>query len=147
VPFSVRVPVEESAKPVGSWIADGSRSKPVTTAMFSDVTITPAIAACIVVISAELARLSTPSAAPTLARLLAKRLAEYVDAQFCNPDVSASVTAGAPTVVASGVGVDDLQALISAYKINGGAVESLVLIMSSANAIGLRLTAPRCLLI
>jgi hypothetical protein len=85
VPFSLATPIEESTGAVGGWIGDGYRQKPVATLAFSETTLLPSIAAVIVVITEDLARLSRPGAALRVSSILGRRIAYFIDSEFCDP--------------------------------------------------------------
>jgi HK97 family phage major capsid protein len=134
VPFAVRFVSRTQASTVG-WVGQGL-SKPVSELRFAEATLGFAKIAGIVVISQELASLSSPAAEATLADDMRDSIVEFMDEQFISPSVSAvanvspaSITNGLTPVVSSGTSVSAINADLEA------AVDNLV------NA-GINLIAP-----
>ena len=96
----------------------------------------------LVVISAELARLSTPGSVPAMQDALAAGLAQFVDTQFLDPAITAivgerpaSVTTGLTPVTAGATLPETIAALVSAFfAALPHASPATTLIMSPATA-------------
>jgi HK97 family phage major capsid protein len=99
VPFNVQIPVQTAGSLV-AWVGETS-PKPVGELAFTSVTLGYSKVAGIVVISEELARLSTPSAEETVRTDLVAAISEFIDQQFLSESVAAS--ASNPAGIALGV--------------------------------------------
>ncbi len=134
VPFNVLIPGQSTGSTVG-WVGQ-TGPKPVSALSFADITLGVNKVAGIVVISDELARLSTPSAEALIQADLIAQTAQFLDVSFIDPASTAisgvrpaAVTVGATTVAASGTDSDALrsdvraayQAWISTNQNNTGA--------------------------
>lgn len=115
VPFNVRIPGQTQGSSV-NWVGE-TAPKPVSELKFADITLRFNKLAGIVVISDELARLSTPAAEGIIRTDLTSQIAQFMDDSFINPanaeiaDVRpASVTNGVVAIVASGTDADALRA-------------------------------------
>lgn len=124
VPFNVRIPGQTQGSSV-NWVGEAA-PKPVSELKFEDITLRFNKLAGIVVISDELARLSTPSAEGIIQGDLISQIAQFMDVSFIDPasaavtDVRpASVTNGVTAVPSSGTDADalrtDVRALFSAF--------------------------------
>lgn len=114
VPFNVRIPGQTQGSTV-AWVGE-TAPKPVSALGFQDITLRFNKLAGIVVISDELARLSTPSAEAIIRGDLVAQIAEFTDDSFINPAYAAvadvrpaSVTNGVTPVPASGTDADALR--------------------------------------
>jgi HK97 family phage major capsid protein/HK97 family phage prohead protease len=96
VPFNVKIPVQTSGSLV-NWVAEAG-VKPVGEVHFDTLTMGYSKVAGIVVISEELARLSSPSAEDTVRRDLVAAISEFIDQQMLSESVAAAtgVPAGLP---------------------------------------------------
>lgn len=119
VPFNVRIPGQTQGSTV-AWVGE-TAPKPVSALAFEDITLRFNKLAGIVVISDELARLSTPSAEAIIRGDLTAQIAQFMDDSFINPAYAAvtdvrpaSVTNGVTPVAASGTDADALRADIRA---------------------------------
>jgi HK97 family phage major capsid protein/HK97 family phage prohead protease len=115
VPFNVRIPGQTQGSSV-NWVGEAA-PKPVSELKFGDITLRFNKLAGIVVISDELARLSTPAAEGIIRGDLTAQIAQFMDDSFINPanaevaDVRpASVTNGVAAIVASGTDAEALRA-------------------------------------
>jgi HK97 family phage major capsid protein len=149
VPFNISMPVQTGGGTYG-WVGEGA-PKPVGQLQFSSATLGVAKAAGIIVISEELAKISSPSAEAVVRNDMVAGMAQYLDQQFIDPTVAAvanvspaSITNGAVQVGSAGTTADnartDIKALIAALlSANQGnaSIASAVLIMSESNAFAL----------
>jgi len=99
VPFNVDIPVQTAGSTV-NWVGEAA-PKPVGELAFTTVHFGYSKVAGIVVISEELARLSSPSAEATVSTDLRNAIAEFIDQQFLSESVNA--TANNPAGIANGV--------------------------------------------
>lgn len=124
VPFNVKMPRQLSGSTVG-WVGQ-AKPKPVSKLSLDTVTLGFAKVSGIVVISEELAALSTPSAEAVVRQDLIDTVAQFQDEQFIDPAVSlvsnvspASVTNGVVAVPSTGGTVAqvtaDVKALMSGF--------------------------------
>ena len=119
VPFNVRIPGQTQGSTV-AWVGE-TAPKPVSELGFEDITLRFNKLAGIVVISDELARLSTPSAEGIIRDDLTAQIAQFMDDSFINPAYAAvtdvrpaSVTNGVTPIAASGTDADALRADVRA---------------------------------
>lgn len=119
VPFNVRIPGQTQGSTV-AWVGE-TAPKPVSALGFEDITLRFNKLAGIVVISDELARLSTPSAEAIIRGDLVAQIAQFTDDSFINPAYAAvadvrpaSVTNGVTPIPASGTDADALRADVRA---------------------------------
>jgi HK97 family phage major capsid protein/HK97 family phage prohead protease len=149
VPFNVSVP-SQTAGGTYSWVGQGL-AKPVTSAAYAAVTLDFAKAAGIIVISEELAKLSTPSAEGLVKEELIAGMGAFLDVQLVDPAVAvganlnpASITNGAATIVASGVtgaaAKVDLAGRVAVFAAANIPLTGSVWLMSDSNAFGLGLS-------
>jgi HK97 family phage major capsid protein/HK97 family phage prohead protease len=149
VPFNVSVP-SQTAGGTYSWVGQGL-AKPVTSAAYAAVTLDFAKAAGIIVISEELAKLSTPSAEGLVREELIAGMGAFLDVQLVDPAVAvganlnpASITNGAATIVASGVtgaaAKLDLASRVAVFTAANIPLLGSVWLMSDSNAFGLGLS-------
>ncbi len=146
VPFNVSVPVQTGGGTY-QWVGEGG-IKPVGNLQFSSVTLGIAKAAGIIVISEELAKISSPSAEATVRNDMIKGMAYYLDQQFIDPTVAAvtnvspaSITNLANGYATAGTSADnartDLKKAITLFTASLLPVSEAVWIMSEANAFAL----------
>lgn len=146
VPFNVSVPTQTTGGTYG-WVGQ-NKPKPVTKADYSTVSVPFAKAAGIIVISEELARLSSPSAEGLVREEMIAGMGQFLDTQFVDPAVAvsagvnpASITNGASTAAASGATAAaakaDLAASVAVFTAAGIPLEGSVWLMSDSNAFGL----------
>jgi HK97 family phage major capsid protein/HK97 family phage prohead protease len=109
VPFMVKIP-RQTAGASGYWVGEGS-GKPLSKLAFDSITMGPTKMATIVVITDELARVSSPSAETVIRDDIARALAQFADQQFLSPGVAAvanvnpaSITFGATVVTSASAG-------------------------------------------
>ena len=99
VPFNVQIPVQTAGSLV-AWVGE-TAPKPVGELAFTSVTLGYSKVAGIVVISEELARLSSPSAEETVRMDLVAAISEFIDQQFLSESVAG--TANNPAGIARDV--------------------------------------------
>ena len=141
-PFNAKIAQQTSASTVG-WVGEG-KSKPVSSLGFGTVTLAVTKVAGIVVITEELAKLSTPSAEEKVRNDMIAVIARFVDSSFINPALSAvagvspaSITFGAPTAAATTNPLADMMGLITHFSSNNIPVDGLTFIMSPANLLAM----------
>jgi HK97 family phage major capsid protein len=88
VPFNVRVAGKTQGSTVG-WVGEGT-PKPVSELKFNETLLGAYKVAGIVVITEELARFSRPGAEDVITADLRDTIAQYLDAQFIDPSITAS---------------------------------------------------------
>jgi HK97 family phage major capsid protein len=149
VPFNVSVPSQTAGGTYG-WV--GQRvPKPVTAPAYATVSVPFAKAAGIIVISEELAKLSTPSAEGLVREEMIAGMSQFLDTQFVDPAVAvsanvspASITNGASTAAASGVtsaaAKADLAASVAVFTAANVPLSGSVWLMSDSNAFGIALS-------
>jgi HK97 family phage major capsid protein/HK97 family phage prohead protease len=146
VPFNVSIPTQTTGGTYG-WVGQ-NKPKPVTKADYATVTVPFAKAAGIIVISEELARLSTPSAEALVRDEMMNGMARFLDLQLTDPAVAvsanvspASITNGATTAASGGVTAAfakaDLVGRIGVLAALGYPLDECVWLMSDSNAFGL----------
>lgn len=146
VPFNVSV-TTQTAGGTYTWVGQGS-PKPVGNLQLSTTTLGVAKAAGIIVITEELARISTPSAEDTVRTDMTGGMAQYLDTQFIDPSIAAvanvspgSVTNGTTPITTAGTTPDnartDLKALVSSFVTANLSTANAVFVMSEANAFAL----------
>ena len=141
-PFNAKIAQQTTASTV-AWVGE-AKSKPVSALGFGTVTLAVTKVAGIVVITEELAKLSTPSAEQIVRDDMVAVIARYIDTSFINPALSAvagvspaSVTFGAPTAAATTNPLADMMGLINHFTTNNIPVEGLTFIMSPANLLAM----------
>ncbi len=150
-PFNVRVPAESSPLSGVGWIGHGGASAVVLKGTLTSTTLDPLDVAGIVLLTKELVRATSEAAVVYLRQLLGRALAEFLDVQFTNPAIAAvtslspaSVTNGLTPVASNGgsaeAAVEDIRELVAAFIAGGGRLEQAVLLLSSQNAVALRLS-------
>jgi len=146
VPFNISIPIQTGGGTY-AWVGEGA-PKPVGNLQFSSATLGVAKAAGIIVISEELAKISTPSAEMTVRNDMIKGMAQYLDQQFIDPTVAAvtnvspaSVTNLANGFATAGTSGDnartDIKKAITLLTAPNYPISETVLIMSEANAFAL----------
>lgn len=146
VPFKVSVPRMTSGSTFG-WVGEGLH-KPVSALAFDNVKLDHHKTAGIVVITDELARLSTPSADRIIRDNMIAQNARFIDAALLDPAVAevvgvspASLTNGVTGITASGtdeVAVrNDIRNLIAAYTAANLSLAGATLVMAETTATSL----------
>lgn len=146
VPFNVRIPGQTQGSTV-NWVGE-TKPKPVSALAFEDITLRFNKIAGIVVISDELARLSTPSAEAIIRGDLVAQIAQFTDDSFINPAYAAvtdvrpaSVTNSATSIPASGTDADalrnDVRALYATFIAANMSTAGAVWIMTSTQAMAI----------
>ncbi|QHJ82375.1 MAG: hypothetical protein [Bacteriophage sp.] len=146
VPFNVRIPGQTQGSTV-AWVGE-TAPKPVSALGFADITLRFNKLAGIVVISDELARLSTPSAEGIIRGDLVAQIAQFTDDSFINPAYAAvtdvrpaSVTNGVTPIAASGTDADalraDVRALYSTFIAANMSTAGAAWVMTSTQAMSI----------
>jgi len=146
VPFNVQVPAQTGGGTY-QWVGQGA-PKPVSKLQFAPVTLGITKVAGIIVITAELARSSTPSAEAVIRRDMIAGIAQYLDQQFTDPTVApvanvspGSITNGITPITSAGTSPNnartDILALAAAMVAANIAPSRCALIMSETNALAL----------
>lgn len=149
VPFNISMPVQTGGGTYG-WVGEGA-PKPVGNLQFTSATLALAKSAGIIVISEELAKVSTPSAEGVVRNDMVAGMAQFLDTQFIDPTIAAvtnvspaSITNAAVSIGSAGTSAanaeTDLKNLVSSLIAgNQGSVGTAVLIMSEVHAFVLSL--------
>jgi HK97 family phage major capsid protein/HK97 family phage prohead protease len=146
VPFNVRIPGQTQGSTV-NWVGELG-AKPVSALAFEDITLRFNKLAGIVVISDELARLSTPSAEAIIRGDLTAQIAQFMDDSFINPAYAAvtdvrpaSVTNDATEVPSTGTDADalrtDVRSLYSTFISANLSTAGAVWVMTSTQAMAI----------
>lgn len=146
VPFNVKMPTQSGGSTV-SWVGQ-TAPKPVSQLAFGNLTLDITKTAGIVVISEELARLSTPSAEAIIRQDLTEQIAQFLDISFINPALAAvagvspaSITNGATVITASGTNSDavraDINKLMAAFTASNLSTAGSVFVMTEVQATAL----------
>jgi HK97 family phage major capsid protein len=146
VPFNIRIP-RQTAGTTGTFVGEGSPT-PVRELDFDNITVPWAKASTIVVITAELAKLSSPSAEALVRQDLMDGVSQYLDKRLIDPaypgvaNVSpASLTNGVTPVQATGATLAALDAnvrtLMTTFADAELSLQTGVWIMSASSAIRL----------
>ena len=103
--------------------------------------------AAIFVLTEEIVRFARPGADVLLRDVLARQLARFADAQFIDPSVAAvsnispaSITNALTPLASTGDPGFDANNLIIEYVSNGGSLERAAFVLSSQNAVAMRLS-------
>jgi HK97 family phage major capsid protein/HK97 family phage prohead protease len=146
VPFNISMPIQTGGGTYG-WVGEGA-PKPVGNLQFLSATLGIAKSAGIIVISEELAKVSSPSAESVIRNDMIKGMAQFLDTQFIDPTVAAvanvspaSITNASVSIGSAGTSADnartDIKALIASFVTANQSVSDAVLIMSESNAFAL----------
>jgi HK97 family phage major capsid protein/HK97 family phage prohead protease len=142
VPFNTQVPLQTGGGTYG-WVGQGA-PKPVTKMALTTTAIQFSKAAGIIVITDELAKLSSPSAEDIVRKEMIAGIAQFLDVQFIDPAVAvvanvspASITNGAATAASSDDPSADLGALLSHFAAAGYPLGTVTLIMNETNALAM----------
>jgi HK97 family phage major capsid protein len=146
VPFNIRIP-RQTAGTSGSFVGEGAPA-PVQKLDFDNITLPWAKASSIVVVTAELARLSNPSAEALVRQDLMDGTAQFLDRRLIDPAFSgvanispASLTNGVTPTQASGATLGSIDANVRAVFTTFANAElglqSAVWVMSASQAIRL----------
>lgn len=151
VPFNISMPVQTGGGTY-AWVGEGA-PKPVGQLQFASVTLGIAKAAGIIVISEELAKISSPSAEMVVRNDMVRGMAQYLDVQFIDPTVAAvanvspaSITNLANGFATAGTSGDNARTDIkkaitlmtgTASGANNYPISECVLVMGEANAFAL----------
>jgi HK97 family phage prohead protease len=138
IPANAKIPFQTGDANF-QWIAENSLT-PTSKISFSDgITLPPTKIVGIVVMSAELVKLSAPGTARAMRNAMAGGLNAFVDKQFIDPTVAAvagknpaSVTSGVTPLVGTADVVASVKALIAAFFTASPGSENPVLIANGA---------------
>jgi hypothetical protein len=143
VPFNISIPLM-TAPTTSGWVGQAA-PKPVSAGAFTSVTLAIAKSADTIIVTDELIRLLTPGSEVALRAELAAAVAQFVDAQFCDPAVAgvagvspASVTNGVTPITPSGTtsaaAVADVDKLLAQFLTQNPNPTNLILLMTPAVA-------------
>lgn len=149
VPFNVSLPSQTTGGTY-AWVGQ-NKPKPVTKADYATVSVGFAKAAGIIVVSEELARLSTPSAEGLVREEMIGGMGQFLDTQLIDPSIAAvtgvnpaSITNGAATIASSGVtgaaAKTDLASRVAVFVAANIPVSESVWLMNESNAFGIGLS-------
>jgi HK97 family phage major capsid protein/HK97 family phage prohead protease len=145
VPFNTQVPVQTGGGTY-AWVGQGA-AKPVGKLALTTVGLGFSKAAGIIVITDELAKLSSPSAEGVVRADMIAGMAAFLDMQLIDPAVvlvpnvsPASITNGAQTAASVDNAYADLHAIASFFASNGIPLAGMTLIMSETNALSAGMT-------
>lgn len=146
VPFNISIPAQTGGGSY-NWVGQGL-AKPVSKLAFATITLGITKCAGIIVITEELARLSTPSAEQTIRNDMIAGIAAFLDVEFTDP-AKAPVAGVSPGSIANGVtpltsagtspanARTDIQAMAAAMTAANISTVGAVLLMSETNALAL----------
>jgi HK97 family phage major capsid protein len=143
VPLNVSVPAQTGGGTYG-WTGQGA-AKAVGNLQLQSITLPPTKAAGLVIVTAELLRLTSEASVVTLRNELARGLAVYLDQQLVTATVAAvtnvspgSITNLAPSFGSSGTSAancqSDLKKLFATFFAANADASSAIVFMSPANA-------------
>jgi len=139
VPFNTKVPAQTGGG-VYQWVGE-TKPKPVTKLAFSSVTLPWSKTAGIIVITEELAKLSTPKAEDLCRADMIAGIAQFLDNQFFDPTITvvanvrpASVTNGVTGTASTGP-LGDIVTIANAFTLHNVPLDQLVIVMSPNNAL------------
>lgn len=142
VPFGVRVARTISSSTVG-WVGE-AQSKPVSALSFADAFMPVSKVSGIVVFTAELAKMSSPSAESVIRNDLVVSTTKFIDSQFSNPANTGSTThpnsifEGTTPVASTGTTPaaisTDLGTVFAGMVTAGGSLEQIALIANPITA-------------
>jgi len=142
VPFNTNVPSQTAGGSYG-WVGQAA-PKPVTKLAFGTQNLPIAKAAGIIVITEELARLSTPKAETLVRKDMVDGIAQFLDHQLIDPAIAAvanispaSLTNGVAPIAATTNALADLHAILVAFAADNIPLGSINIIMSETNAFSL----------
>jgi HK97 family phage major capsid protein len=138
VPFNTKIPAQTGGGTYG-WVGE-QKPKPVTKLAFSSLTVPYHKTAGIVVITEELARLSSPAAEDVVRNDMIAGITAFVDAALIDPTKAAvanvspaSITNGTSAITSTGP-LGDLIAIANAMTAANMPIQNLTYIMSPSNA-------------
>jgi HK97 family phage major capsid protein/HK97 family phage prohead protease len=140
VPFNTQVPVQTGGGTYG-WVGQGA-AKPVGKLALTTVGLGFSKAAGIIILTEELAKLSSPSAEGVVRADMVAGMAQFLDQQFIDPAVATvanvspgSITNGAGTAASSDDPFVDIHTIASFFAANQIPIAGMALIMSETNAL------------
>src|SRR5262245_5932159 len=139
VPFNTSVPSQTAGGSYG-WVGQNA-PKPVTKLAFGTAYLPVTKAAGIIILTDELAKLSTPSAEDLVRNDMRAGIAQFLDQQLIDPAVvevpnisPASLTNGIAPITSTQNPIADLHAILSAFAADNVSLGSITVIMSETNA-------------
>jgi HK97 family phage major capsid protein/HK97 family phage prohead protease len=146
VPFNVSI-ASQTGGGTYQWVGQGA-PKPVGKLQFGSITLTITKCAGIIVITEELARVSTPSAEAVIRQDMINGIAAFLDTEFTDPTKAAvagvspgSVTNGVTPITSAGTSPanarTDIQALANAMVAANLPIGGAVVLMSATNMLAL----------
>lgn len=147
VPFNVAVPIRTAAGTF-SWVGEAV-AKPVTSETFTNITLTWAKAAAIIVITQELAKFSSPNAELLIRDSMIETLVRFFDSHFVSDTAAvanvspAGILNGKTPVTPSGTSAatfrTDMNNLMNNFTANSVPLSGITLLMSDTQAVALSL--------
>ena len=146
VPFNVSI-ASQTGGGTYQWVGQGA-PKPVGKLQFGSITLTITKCAGIIVITEELARVSTPSAEAVIRQDMINGIAAFLDTEFTDPTKApvagvspGSVTNGVTPITTAGTSPanarTDIQALANAMVAANLPIGGAVVLMSATNMLAL----------
>jgi HK97 family phage major capsid protein/HK97 family phage prohead protease len=146
VPFNVSI-ASQTGGGTYQWVGQGA-PKPVGKLQFGSITLAITKCAGIIVITEELARVSTPSAEAVIRQDMINGIAAFLDTEFTDPTKAAvagvspgSVTNGVTPITTAGPtpanARTDIQALANAMTVANIPIGGAVVLMSATNMLAL----------
>jgi len=146
VPFNITLPTQTAGGTYG-WVGEAA-PKPVSKLTFGSANLGMTKCSGIIVITEELARVSTPSAEEVIRRDMRDGIAQFLDVQFVDPTIAAappiipgSITNGVTPITSAGAtpanARTDIAALLSAIAAAGLPVKGSYVLMSEVNLMAL----------
>jgi HK97 family phage major capsid protein/HK97 family phage prohead protease len=146
VPFNVSI-ASQTGGGTYQWVGQGA-PKPVGKLQFGSITLTITKCAGIIVITEELARVSTPSAEAVIRQDMINGIAAFLDTEFTDPTKAAvagvspgSITNGVTPITTAGTSPanarTDIQALANAMVAANLPIGGAVVLMSATNMLAL----------
>jgi HK97 family phage prohead protease/HK97 family phage major capsid protein len=142
VPFNTQVPAQTGGGTYG-WVGQGA-PKPVGKLALTTVALQFSKAAGIIVITEELAKLSSPSAELIVRNDMIAGMTQFLDQQFIDPLVAevanvspGSITNGATTAASTDSAMSDLALILAHFSTANMGLAGVNLIMSETNALAM----------
>jgi HK97 family phage major capsid protein len=142
VPFNTQVPLQTGGGTY-AWVGQGA-SKPVTSLALTTTALQFSKAAGIIVITEELAKMSSPSAEAIVRADMLAGIQQFLDQQFIDPAVAevanvspGSVTNGATTAASTDSAMTDLSLILAHFSAANMGLAGVTLIMSERNALAM----------
>jgi HK97 family phage prohead protease/HK97 family phage major capsid protein len=144
VPFNTQVPLQTGGGTY-AWVGQGA-PKPVGKLALTTTALQFSKAAGIIVITEELAKLSSPSAELIVRRDMLAGMQQFLDQQFIDPAVASvanvspgSITNGATTAASTDSAITDLALILGHFSAANLGLAGVTMIMSEGNALAMGL--------